>query len=287
MFNSRSMVLAAGICIASGSGFAQELASPDELDAESIVAIVNGVEITLGHMQMTYTTLPADVQNLPIERLWEGLIEQAVRQELLTQSDDAVETLRVRLAVENERRARLAAEVIAVVANEAASVAAVEQEYKNTYETGDEILEFQASHILVDTEAEALALTVQLEEGADFAELARKNSTGPSASAGGDLGWFGEGQMVTPFETALLDMERGSFSAPVQTQFGWHVIKLNDTRVKSAPALEDVYDELATVVQERAIANYVETQEKSAFVERLYATDVDPNILKNLDLLNN
>lgn len=101
--------------------------------------------------------------------------------------------------------------------------------------------ELNASHILVKEKAEAEEIIKQLDEGADFAELAREKSTGPSGPNGGSLGYFTKGQMVKPFEEAALVLEPGSYTKePVETQFGWHVIKLVDKRRQEKPALEEV-----------------------------------------------
>ena len=286
MFKSRGIVMAGCIWLAGSPVFAEGLASGENLTIESVVATVNGVELTLGHMQMIYSTLPDQVKSLPAERLWEGILEQTVQQEILAQAEEAEETIRVRLAVENERRSRLAAEVVAEVAEKSTSVGAIELEYKSTYEAGADSFEYRASHILVETEEEAQALITELEAGADFAELAKEKSTGPSGPSGGDLGWFSDGQMVTPFENAVKALERGAVSAPVETQFGWHVIKLFDSRVQEAPELDDVYDELAAAVQNRAIDAFIEGKTASAHIERLFATDVDPSVLTNVDMLN-
>lgn len=88
----------------------------------------------------------------------------------------------------------------------------------------------KASHILVKTEDEANALLDELESGKDFAELAKEKSWCPSKADGGDLGWFGKGQMVKEFEDAAFSMEKGEVSKPIKTQFGWHIIKLMDVQ---------------------------------------------------------
>ena len=124
-----------------------------------------------------------------------------------------------------------------------------EQEIFNVYE--DQIAlkppkEFHAHHILVDTQSEALSLVEQLQSGADFIELAKERSTGPSAPSGGDLGWFTAQAMVKPFSDAVAAMEDGTFTpAPVQTQFGWHVILREDSRDSAPPPLESIRDVLA------------------------------------------
>ena len=105
--------------------------------------------------------------------------------------------------------------------------------------------EVRARHILVKTKEEAEKLIKELDGGADFAELAKANSSDGSAAAGGDLGFFGKGRMVPEFETAAFALEPGKYTKePVQSQFGWHVLKLDEKRIQPAPAFEDVQDGL-------------------------------------------
>lgn len=105
--------------------------------------------------------------------------------------------------------------------------------------------EIHARHILVKTEDEAKDIIKQLDDGADFEELAKEKSTGPSAKTGGDLGYFTSGQMVKPFEDAAFALDKGAYTEkPVKTQFGWHVIKVEDKRHKEKPTLEEVSDQL-------------------------------------------
>jgi len=101
--------------------------------------------------------------------------------------------------------------------------------------------EYRASHILLDTEADAVAVIDSLNKGGDFTILANEFSTGPSAAQGGDLGWFDEGTMVAEFSAALTELKKGEYTKkPVQTQFGWHVIYLVDTRTGNLPDFNSV-----------------------------------------------
>src|SRR5690606_13747347 len=105
--------------------------------------------------------------------------------------------------------------------------------------------EVKARHILLDSEEDAKAVIEELNKGGDFQQLARDRSTGPSAPQGGDLGWFSKDQMVEPFSDAAFQMRPGDYSkAPVKTQFGWHVILVEDRREKPAPSFEEVEAEL-------------------------------------------
>ena len=118
--------------------------------------------------------------------------------------------------------------------------------------------EYRARHILVKTEDEAKKLIEELGGGADFVELAKANSLGPTGKNGGDLGWFDSKQMVKPFTEAVEEMKPGAYSeAPVQTQFGWHVILLEEAREADPPTLESVKKELSAGLQRETLASYV------------------------------
>jgi len=128
--------------------------------------------------------------------------------------------------------------------------------------------ELKARHILLKTEDDAKAVIVELQEGADFAELAKSRSTGPSSAVGGDLGWFSPDQMVAAFSEALLKMENGEYSqVPVQTQFGWHVILREDSRSVPVPKLEDVRDELEKGVRTASLGKFIRGLRDRAQIE--------------------
>lgn len=118
--------------------------------------------------------------------------------------------------------------------------------------------EFKARHILVETQGEALALITELEGGADFGELAKENSTGPSAPSGGDLGWFPPDRMVPEFSQAVVALADGAYTAaPVQTQFGWHVILREESRDSAPPPFDSVRDVLKQQVESQKLQNYM------------------------------
>ena len=120
-------------------------------------------------------------------------------------------------------------------------------------------LQYKARHILVETQGEAQDLIAQLEEGADFQALAKEHSTGPSGPNGGDLGWFAPDQMVKPFADAVVALGNGAFTeAPVQTQFGWHVILREDSRENEPPTLESVRDAIKQRVEQTKFQDYMQ-----------------------------
>jgi peptidyl-prolyl cis-trans isomerase C len=127
-------------------------------------------------------------------------------------------------------------------------------EYANQSNT-----EYKARHILVKEEEVAKSLITKLNAGGDFAELAKEHSTGPTGKSGGDLGWFDAGQMVQPFSEALKGMEKGKYSTePVNTQFGWHVILLEDSRESPPPTLESVRGKIMTSLQQKSLTEYMQ-----------------------------
>ena len=121
-------------------------------------------------------------------------------------------------------------------------------------------MQFKARHILVETQGAAVELITQLDAGADFAELAELNSTGPSGTSGGDLGWFSPNQMVAPFSDAVAGLENGAYTkAPVQTDFGWHVILREESRSNEPPPLDSVRDVIKQNVEQGKFQTFLES----------------------------
>ena len=144
----------------------------------------------------------------------------------------------------------------------------------------------QVEETEVETEEEALEIKADLDGGADFATLAREKSTGPSGPGGGDLGWFGMGQMVPAFEAATISLEKGEISGPVQTQFGWHIIQLNDTRATQAPSLEELRPEITASLQREEIQNILNSATADADIQIPESQKIDASLLRNIDLLD-
>lgn len=150
-----------------------------------------------------------------------------------------------------------------------------ESELRPEYDTQVAALprEYHARHILVDDEAAAVAITKELKGGADFAKLAAKRSKDSSSKSGGDLGWFTLDTMVKPFADAVKVMQPGQLTEqPVQSQYGWHVIKLEETRATSAPPFDEVKDRVKMIVQRKKLQSHLEELRKTAKVEKTAAT---------------
>ena len=258
----------------------------NHVDADTVVATVNGQDITLGHMIVLKTRLPAQYQNIPHETLFEGILDQLVQQTLLGQSVEAI-SKGSQLTLENEERAIRAQEEVVRLAEEVVTEEALQTAYNEAFADFASETEYNASHILVDTEEEAKSLVETLSGGADFAELAKEKSTGPSGPSGGELGWFGLGRMVPPFEAAVVAMELGAVSEPVQTQFGWHVIKLNKVRDTTPPALEEVRGDLEEQINRLALEARIEELTQAAAVSRVTASEIPAELLGDISLLEN
>ncbi|QIE40810.1 peptidylprolyl isomerase [Meridianimarinicoccus aquatilis] len=271
------LVFAATLC----AGQAQEQAS-----ADTVIATVNGVEITAGHLLMMRAQLPQQYQTLPNDALFDGLIDQAVQQQLLAEQVTELDLVS-RLSLENQdRNMRANAEaqrLFDAELNEETILAA----YNERYAGSEQGMEYNASHILVPSEEVAAEIVAELAGGADFAETAMAKSTGPSGPNGGNLGWFGAGMMVPEFETAVVAMEPGEVSGPVESQFGWHVIKLNEARQADAPPLEEVRSQLVGEMQQQIMADKLAELEGAADISRATLEDVSPDFLSNRALLEN
>ena len=258
-------------------------AMAQDVDQNTVVATVNGQDITVGHMIVLREGLPEQYQSLPDDVLFDGILEQLVQQTVLSQKADDPGPV-VELQLENEKRTLLAGTAMKSLIDDQMTDEAIQTAYDEKFADAEPTKEFNASHILVESEDEAKALVTELEGGADFAELAKEKSTGPSGPNGGELGWFGPGMMVKEFEDAVIGMEPGAVSAPIQTQFGWHVIRLNETRMQDAPPLEEVRAEIADELQQKLIADTLATLTDEAEITRNEA-EIDPAIIRNLDLV--
>jgi peptidyl-prolyl cis-trans isomerase C len=256
-----------------------------EPDAATVVARVNGQEITLGHMIIAHATLPAQYRQLPPDVLYNAILDQLVQQTALAQSFEGEVPGHVALSLENERRSLIAGEQVEAIMQGAASEEEIKAAYDAEYADGTGGNEYNASHILVETREEAEAIKAELDGGADFADTAKERSTGPSGPNGGQLGWFGKGAMVPEFESAVIALSPEEISEPVQTQFGWHVIRLNETRKAEAPALEEVRDEIANQLRQDAVRARVDELTAAAEIERPAIENLNPEILRDLDLV--
>lgn len=271
--------------LAMAACLALPLSAQEEPNTDTVVAVVNGTEITLGHMIVARASLPEQYQQLPDNVLFDGILDQLIQQTALADQFDGDLPKRATLSLENEVRSITAGEMVERMMAEPISEADVQAAYDADYGNVEPEQEFNASHILVETEEEAKAIIEELNGGADFAAMAREKSTGPSGPGGGSLGWFGKGMMVPSFEAAVIAMAPGEISEPVQTQFGWHVITLNEVRAAEAPALEEVREQLETQIRQTRAQTSIEAATAAADVDKTASEGLDPAVIKNIEWL--
>jgi peptidyl-prolyl cis-trans isomerase C len=273
-------IVAALLLGVASPAFAQDAAPPT---ADTVVATVNGTVITLGHMIAVRETLPEQYQALPDDVLFNGILDQLVQQTTLQQSL-GTPSKRDALIVENAGRQHLSGVALQAVIQTAVTDEAIQAAYDARFKDAVEQTEYNAAHILVDTEEKAIALKAEIEAGADFAEVAKANSTDGAAANGGDLGWFGVGMMVKPFEDAVLAAEVGKVTGPVKTDFGWHLLIVKETRVAAQPTIDELRDELAAEVETKALEAHVASLTEAATITRT-AEGIDPAILRDATIL--
>ncbi|AYF02967.1 peptidylprolyl isomerase [Paracoccus yeei] len=256
-------------------------------DADTVVATVNGEAITLGQLVVMRQGLDAQTtQGLPDSALWDLMLDQMIRQTAVAQDAQPL-SKRDTAALEVEKRAYLAGSVLEKVA----SAEPTEDELKAAYDQAfggqnAERQEYNAAHILVKTKEEAEEIEKQLKEGADFGALAAEKSTDPTSGPNkGDLGWFQPDQMVAPFADALKAMKKGDVSQPVETQFGWHVIKLIDQRAVVPPKFDEVKDQIAVQVRRDKVQAAIEARVAESKVEK--TEGLSPDLLNKTDILGN
>lgn len=281
---AKAMRFLGGAVLALGLAF--PALAEDAPTADTVIATVNGTAITLGHMIAARETLPEQYKTLPPDVLFKGILEQLIQQTVLQQSVEGQLTKGQTLQLENENRGFVSGVALQQVVTGAVTDEALQAAYDARFKDAVPQTEYNAAHILVETKEKADELKAQIEGGADFAELAKANSTDPGSGAnGGDLGWFGPGMMVKPFEDAVVAAEVGKVAGPIETQFGWHLILVKETRAAAQPTLDDLREELAAEIEQKAIETKVTELTAAAKVEKP-GEGIDPALIADTTLLD-
>lgn len=272
--------------LALGLTIALPAVAQEEPTADTVIATVNGAEITLGQMIIARAELPQQYQQLANDVLFEGVLDQLIQQQVLADTLEGPDPTRLRIALENERRLLMAGEVVQGIVDEAVTDEAIQAFYDENVGADEGGMEYNASHILVSTIEEANAALERLAAGEEFAALATELSQDPGSGAnGGSLGWFGPGMMVAAFEEAVVALEAGAISEPVETQFGFHIITLNESREQQPPELEAVRADIEGAIREQAIQARLAELTAEADITRPEPDSIDPALLIELRLL--
>ena len=231
------------------------------------IGTLNGKDIWLDDVLRAAERLPEEFQQAPLEDYYSQLVNDIIDSQLAANAarDDAYDKKPdIAAAMQMAANRVLAESWLAEKVRTEVTETAIQKAYDKFVDDTASREQVTASHILVETEAEAEAIIIALQNGADFAELAKEKSTGPSGPNGGALGTFGRGQMVPAFETAAFNLAIGNHSdTPVQTQFGWHIIKVDSKDIAPSPDLETMRAQLA---------NNLSTQVFSRLLEELRAS---------------
>src|SRR3982075_292873 len=241
-------------------------------EANPVLAKVNGAEIRASDVALAEEELGPSLAQMDPAAKKENVLSFLIDMKIVSsEAEDKKiadrDDFKTRLAF---ARNRLLMDNLLAVEGKAATT---DENMKKVYEeaakqiTGEQ--EVHARHILVETEDQAKKIEEDLKKGADFAELAKKESKDPGASDGGDLGFFTKDQMVPEFSAAAFALEPGKISDPVKTQFGWHIIKVEEKRTRKAPDFEQVKPQIETYVVRKAQADYVAKLRTAAKVERM------------------
>lgn len=240
-------------------------------DDSEVLATVNGTPITANTLAMYQQQRQGRMPNDPSAQNRQAILDEIISLELASQdgqkqgADKDPEFL---AQMAQQRRALIASTAFKQKMD---SNPITDEELKALYdEKAGSGNEYKARHILVKDKEKAESLIAELDKGADFAELAKANSTGPSGKNGGDLGWFSPKSMVKPFSDAAAGLEKGSYTkTPVKTQFGWHIILLEDTRESTPPPFEQVKPQLQMMVRNQRVQNYINELRANADIKMM------------------
>lgn len=258
-----------------GAASAQE----PKADENPVLAVVEGEEIRLSDAEALREQLPEEYRQVPLERIYPALVDNLINTKLAAADarkkgvqDDA----RFKREMAFLRERTLERHVMSQAIEDGIDEAEVRKRYEALSESTQGASEIRARHILVTDQAKAEEIIATLEGGADFAELAKKESTGPSGDSGGDLGYFSKGQMVPAFEEAAFALEPGTFTKqPVKTRFGWHVIKVEDRKAKAPPPFEQVAGQIRGEMAQEIGRKYIQDLREGAEIQR-YGLDGTP-----------
>lgn len=273
-FRAAALAGVAAFLLFAASASAQQAGAPQPVDtaADPVIAIVDGAPIRRSELATVQRSLPAQFQQLPLEVLFPMLIDRMIDGKLLAQAgrrDNLQNEPDVKARIANFEERLIQEAYLTRKISAAATEEAVQARYKKFIAENPAEAEVSARHILVASEQKAKEITAQLKGGGDFARLAAENTLDPSGKqSGGDLGFFKKGEMVPEFSEAAFRLKEGEITdAPVKTQFGWHVIRVDKIR-QQAQSLEDVREEITNQISQEVVTAEVTRLRAGAKVER-------------------
>ncbi len=272
--------LALGFCLVAGLLAPPAAAAADSTEAADVtVAVVNGTAIRGSELLLAYEALPEQYRGQPAGLLIGAIVEQLIDLKLmaaLARERGLAEDPAVLARVVFFKEQLLRQSYLTALVEERVTDDLLHARFELLKERTPAHDEVRASHILLSSEADAQAVAEALQGGADFAALARERSIGPSGPKGGDLGYFTRDRMIPEFSDAAFALAVGEVSAPVQSEYGWHVIKLEDRRTAPPPSYEESVWSVRDILTQEVVTEAVRAAREGAVIER---RDVDPGIL--------
>lgn len=264
----------AGVCCALTITLASPSSAqvkPVEASKDFVVATVNGNAIMESDISGFYNTLPPQYKQVPYAQIRSQLVERMVEQTLVADAarkQGLHKDPDVKQRIKAIQRSLLNEAYLSRIMEAELTEEKVRDAYQKSIALQPKREEVRARHILVKTKAEADAIIAQLKKGADFAKLAQEKSTGPSGKNGGDLGFFADGQMVPPFSKAAFKLENGQVTdTPVKTQFGYHVIKVEERRVAGQENYEQASAKIRASLQDKIFEKIMSDLRAKAKIE--------------------
>lgn len=242
---------------------------------DQVLATVNGQPIYVSEVTDEIQNLPEQYRGMPADRLMPLMVNQLITNKLLLAEGNRqklADTDDVKKKVDRYRERAVQQVLLQQVVAKSVNDQALQELYKKYVAENPAKEEVSARHILVNSEAEGIAIIAQIKGGADFGTLAKQKSKDPAAQNGGDLGFFTKDDMVKEFAEAAFAMKSGEVSAkPVKTQFGFHVIKVEDRRTANPVSFDEAKEDLQSQLSQQAVSQYIETLRAGAKVERFGA----------------
>ena len=267
----RKLALAAAVAALSAGLALPQLSTAAKAADDPVVAVVNGYEIFMSDIMNRRQQLGPQAQQYPMQLLFNLILQDMITVRLV--ADEARKQgydkeSQVRRAISQIEDQILQQELMSRYVKDNMTDDAVKARYDQFLKENPPLDEVRARHILVETEEQARAVIVRIGKGEDFARLAKELSTGPSGKVGGDLGYFTREKMVPEFSAAAFELRPGDVTkSPVKTQFGWHVIKVEDRRTQDAPSYAQAEGQMREQVEEQLTRKYVGELREKAKVE--------------------
>jgi peptidyl-prolyl cis-trans isomerase C len=268
------VALVGGLMIVGSSAFA----AAQDVSPDTVFATVNGEPITGSDMALAAAEFSDQLAQVPPERLQAAIIDLLINIRLASAAAEAAglaEAPDIAQRLDLVRRRTLYSEFLRQQFAESVTEAAARERFEANLAAFEPADQIRARHILVADEEEAKAIIAELDGGRDFAEIANEKSRDPgSGSAGGDLGFFGRGSMVKPFEDAAFALDVGAYTpSPVKSDFGWHVIKVEEARKEPAPTFDSQGQVIRQELVRETFEQAINTLREGAMIEIVDGAD--------------